>query len=149
MEVILKQDVPGVGKRDQVVRVADGYARNYLLPKGLAMPADESRLRDLEHRRSGQRGAAERQRRDALRLRDSVEGARVRVSARAGSEGRLFGSVTAMDIADALRRQAGVSIDRRRIVLDEPLRALGEHVVAVKVGQEMTARVTVVIEPQQ
>lgn len=148
VEVILTCDVPNLGKRDQVLRVADGYARNYLLPKGLAVPADASRLRDLQHRRAGQRGAEERQVRGAMQLREQLEGTRVHLAARAGPEGRLFGSVTAMDIAAALKGQAKVNVDRRRLVLDEPLKALGEHVVAVKLGHDVVAHISVLIEPQ-
>jgi large subunit ribosomal protein L9 len=143
MQVILRSDVPDLGKRGDILDVADGYARNYLVPKGLAMKASSAttvqaeamrRARDL--RDAQDRSAAEEV---ATVLVSKV----VTVSAKAGSEGRLFGSVTANDIAGAIESQTGIQLDRRKFHLDEPLKSLGTHVVSVKLHSDVEFPVTI------
>lgn len=143
MKVILRADVTNLGKRGDILDVADGYARNYLLPKSLAMKASEGaaaqaegmrRARDL--RDAQDRAAAETL---ATRLVSKV----VTVQARAGSEGRLFGSITASDIATAVESQTGVELDRRKLQLDEPLKTLGTHIVPVKLHSDVEFPVTI------
>jgi large subunit ribosomal protein L9 len=143
MKVILRTDVSDLGKRGDILDVADGFARNYLVPKGLAMRATAGaeaqaagmrRARDL--RDAHDRAAAEEV---ATALVPKV----ITVPARAGSEGRLFGSVTAADIAAAIESQAHVRIDRRKLVLGEPIKTLGTHLVPVKLHGEVEFPVTV------
>ena len=143
MRVVLRADVSDLGKRGDILDVADGFARNYLVPKGLAMGATAGaesqaasmrRARDL--RDAQDRAAAEEV---ATALVPKV----ITVSARAGTEGRLFGSVTAADIAAAIESQANVRIDRRKLVLGEPLKTLGTHTVPVKLHAEVEFPVTV------
>jgi large subunit ribosomal protein L9 len=143
MKVILRTDVTDLGKRGDVLDVADGFARNYLVPKGMAMKATSGatsqaqamrRARDL--RDAQDRSAAEE---IATALVPKV----VTVGARAGSEGRLFGSVTAADVASAVESQTGVRIDRKQLRLDEPLKTLGTHVVPVKLHADVEFPVTV------
>jgi large subunit ribosomal protein L9 len=143
MQVILRTDVPELGKRGDVLDVADGYARNYLVPKGYAMKAtagatDQAasmrRARDL--RDAQDRAAAE-------ALATTLVPRVITVSARAGSEGRLFGSVTAADIAAAIEAQADVQIDRRKLALAEPIKSLGTHVVPAKLHADVEFPVTV------
>lgn len=143
MKVILRTDVDRLGKRGDVIDVADGFARNYLVPKGMAMKATEGaiaqaaamrRARDL--RDAQDRAAAEEV---ATTLVPKV----ITVTARAGAEGRLFGSITSADIATAVEEQTGVVIDRRKVVLAEPIKSVGTHVVPVKLHPEVEFPVTV------
>jgi large subunit ribosomal protein L9 len=143
MRVILRTDVNELGKRGDILDVADGFARNYLVPKGMAMKASEGaasqakamrRARDL--RDAQDRAAAEEV---ATTLVSKV----VTVQARAGSEGRLFGSVTVADVASAVEAQTGVGIDRKQFRLDEPLKSLGTHVVSVKLHSDVEFPITV------
>src|SRR5690606_11083214 len=143
MKVILRTDVDRLGKRGNVIDVADGFARNYLVPKGMAMKATEGaiaqaaamrRARDL--RDAQDRAAAEEV---ATTLVPKV----ITVTARAGAEGRLFASITSADIATAVEEQTGVVIDRRKVVLTEPIKSVGTHVVPVKLHPEVEFPVTV------
>ena len=143
MKVLLRADVPGVGHRGDIVDVADGYARNYLVPRGDALKATDGvaaqaeamkRARDLRDAKNRQ-GAEEL----ARRLAPTV----VHISAKAGAEGRLFGSVTAADLVEAVAAQSGVDLDRRRVELPEPIRSLGIHEIAVKLHSEVELRLAV------
>jgi large subunit ribosomal protein L9 len=146
MEVILREDVPHLGHVGDVVRVKPGYARNYLLPRGLAVVADKRSTRQLDHERRVAAEKRERTLRAARTVAEKLTALRVVIRARAGDEGKLFGSVTNMDVEKALAEQ-GLTIERRRIRLDEPIKRLGEHRVAVQLAVGVTAEVTVVVEP--
>ena len=147
VEVILRDDVPKLGKIGDVVRVKPGYARNYLLPRGLALEASRKNLRVLEHQKRLIGAKADRDRKTAEAQAKQVEGLELRVEARAGDEGRLFGSVTNLDI-ERLLAARGVTVDRRRILLEEPIKQLGTYPVVVQVGRDVRATVelTVVAE---
>jgi large subunit ribosomal protein L9 len=145
VEVILRDDVPNLGKIGDVVRVKPGYARNYLLPRGLAIEANSKNLRVLEHQKRVIGAKADRERKSAEAQAKHVDGIELRVQARAGEEGRLFGSVTNLDI-ERLLAARGVSVDRRRIELDEPIKQLGTYPVVVLVGRDVRATVHVVVE---
>jgi large subunit ribosomal protein L9 len=143
MKVILRTDVTELGKRGDILDVADGYARNYLVPKGLAMKATDGassqaasmrRARDL--RDAQDRAAAE-------TLATTLVPKVITVTARAGSEGKLFGSITAADIASAIAAQTNVQIDRRKLVLAEPIKSLGTHVVPAKLHTDVEFPVTI------
>lgn len=149
MKVILVKDVPKLGKSGQVVEVADGYGRNFLIPRGLAIPASEGNLRQLEERSAAERRRAERELAEARRVAERIDGRAVAIRARAGEQGRLFGSVTAQHVAEALARQHGVTVDRRRIELPEPIRHVGAHRVTVRLHRQVTATVTVHIQPEE
>jgi large subunit ribosomal protein L9 len=143
VQVILASDVDKLGMKGDVVTVADGYARNYLVPKGLALVASKGALRQAEQMRRA-REEAERKARDEAAAKVSVLGASpVYISARAGAEGRLYGSVTKSDIARAVGDQLEESIDRHSVRLDEPIRTLGTHTVEVHLHEEVNALVTV------
>ena len=148
MEVILREDVPHLGTIGDVVKVRAGYARNYLLPRGLATVADKRNVRALEH----ERRLVDEKRRRALSAAESVAkqlaAARVVITARAGEEGKLFGSVTNIDIERALAEQ-GLTVERRRIRLEEPIKTLGEHTVPVSVSVGVTGDLTVTVAPLQ
>ncbi len=143
MKVILRADVANVGKRGDVLAVADGYARNYLVPRGLAMRASDGTLAQAESMRRARdvKDAAARTAAEDIARR--LVPAIIQVSARAGSEGRLFGSVTTADVAEAVADQTGLELDRRKLHLDEPIRELGTHRVLVKLHSEVEFPVTV------
>jgi len=144
MDVILREDVPHLGSIGDIVKVRAGYARNYLLPRGLATVADKRNLRALEHER---RVVEDRRRRAvsaAEGLAQKLSAARIVITARAGDEGKLFGSVTNIDIERALADQ-GMPVERRRIRLDEPIKTLGEHKVPVTLAAGVTSELTVTV----
>ncbi len=147
MKVILRADVGNVGNRGDVLVVADGYARNFLLPRGLAMRASDGMLAQagsMRRARNTKDAAARSAAEDiARRLVPAV----IHVSARAGGEGRLFGSVTTTDVAEAVASQTGLELDRRKMHLDEPIRDLGTHRVLVKLHSEVEFPVTVEVTP--
>jgi large subunit ribosomal protein L9 len=143
MKVILSDDVEKLGRKGDVVTVADGFARNFLVPKGLAMVASKGSLKQAEQM---QRARAEKDQRDkqvAAAKVASLAATPVYISARAGEEGRLFGSVTKSDVARAIEDQLEEAIDRHNIRLDEPIRSLGTHQVEVHLHAEVNALVTV------
>jgi len=145
VEVILRDDVPNLGRIGEVVRVKPGFARNYLLPRGLAIEANSKNLRVLEHQRRVIAAKAERDNKTAADQAKRVEGLELRVQARAGEEGRLFGSVTNIDI-ERLLAARGVVVDRRRIELEEPIKQLGSYAVVVQVGRDVRVTIKVVVE---
>jgi large subunit ribosomal protein L9 len=144
MEVILREDVPHLGTIGDIVKVKPGYARNYLLPRGLATVADKRNLKALEH----ERRLVEEKRKRALSAAEAfakqLTAARVVITARAGEEGKLFGSVTNIDIERALADQ-GLTVERRRIRLDEPIKTLGDHTVAIALAAGVSGEVTVTV----
>jgi len=147
VEVILRNDVPHLGKIGEVVRVKPGYARNFLLPRGLAVEANRRNLRMLEHQKRIIAAKAEREHKAAQAAAARLEGLRLTVRARAGEEGRLFGSVTNLDVERLLAEQ-GFTIDRRRIALEEPIKQLGTFPIVVQVGAEARATVQLTVEAE-
>ena len=147
VEVILRDDVPNLGKMGDVVRVKPGYARNFLLPRGLAVEASRKNLQVLEHHKRVIGAKAERERKGAEALAGRLEGLQLTVKARAGEEGRLFGSVTNLDV-ERLLADRGFSIDRRRIGLDEPVKALGTFPITIHVGRDVRATVQLTVEAE-
>jgi large subunit ribosomal protein L9 len=148
MEVILREDIDKLGNRGQVVKVAAGYARNFLLPKRLAVTATASNKKIIEQERQShlrKDAKLEVEAQDLARLVNSVT---VTIKQKAGENDQLFGSVTSKDVADALAAQNFV-IDRRKIVLDEPIKQLGEFKVAVRLHKDVTAEVTVVVAKEE
>jgi large subunit ribosomal protein L9 len=147
MEVILREDVADLGSVGDIVKVKPGFARNYLLPRGLAVVADRRNIGVLEHQKRLVADKRERDRKQAQSFADRLSNLRLAIKARAGDEGKLFGSVTNLDIEKALTAQ-GFSIERRRIRLEEPIKSIGEHVVPVHLAAGVDARVTVVVEAE-
>ncbi len=142
MKVILRQDVEKLGKMGDIVRVSDGYARNYLIPRGLAYYASEAALRRLEEERRQYQRRMERERVSAQQVAERLEQVVLTIPMRVGEEGRLFGSVTPQMIADELQLH-GFSIDRRAILIPEPIRSLGTFEVKVRLHPEVVATVKV------
>ena len=145
MKVVLRDDVENLGTKGDVVDVADGYARNFLVPRGLAMKATKGVLAQAESMRRSRAAKEVRDREAAQAQAAQLAGTRVEIKARAGVEGKLFGSVTSADIADALKAQFGVEVDRRRIALDEPVKEISEVEVAVKLHTDVVVPVIVVV----
>ncbi len=148
MQVILKRDVEKIGRRGDIVDVSRGYVRNFLVPRGLAEMATPTRLEEV-HREMAE--AEERDRRMAERageVAETLNKSVITIEARTGEDERLFGSVTAANIADAIDRARGVRVDRRRIKLEEPIRSLGTHQVPVQVYGDIEASVKVIVVPK-
>ncbi|MDN5293396.1 MAG: large subunit ribosomal protein [Eubacteriales bacterium] len=143
MKVILKQDVKKLGKKGDVVEVAEGYARNYLLPRGLAVEASAGNLKTLEKQKEAEQRRREEEKAEALRIAEKLKEITVVVHGKAGENGRLFGSVTAKDVAEALAKDFGIKIDRRKMQLEEPIKAVGVYYIPVRLHAEVEATVKV------
>lgn len=143
MKVILSDDVEKLGRKGDVVVVADGYARNFLVPKGLAMMATKGSLKQAELMQRARAEREERAKEEAAKKVAHLGSSPVYISARAGEGGRLFGSVTSSDVARAIEDQLEEKVDRRNVLLDDPIRSLGTHQVDVKLHEQVTALVTV------
>jgi large subunit ribosomal protein L9 len=142
MKVVLRDDVKNVGKMGQVVDVADGYARNYLVPKGLAIEANTKNIKSLEHEKRIIGEKVKRIKNSAQDLAKKISTITLTIKANAGEEGKLFGSVTTMDIAELLKNE-GIEIDKKKISLDEPIKRLGSYSVNVKLHPEVSAQLAV------
>jgi large subunit ribosomal protein L9 len=146
MELILKQTVDNLGQEGDIVKVKPGYARNYLIPKQFAVPADKSSLAMLEQERAAIDARRERQTMETDALTKKLAGTTITIAQRAGEENRLFGSVSSADIADKLA-ELGITVDRKKILLAEPIKSLGDTTVSVKTGFQKTAEITVQVVP--
>lgn len=147
MKVILKADVKGTGKKGQTIEVSDGFARNFLFPRGLAVEASAGALKSLEEEAKAKVARQERIVSELKALRDKLEGQTVRVPARTGEGGRLFGSITNKDVADAITKFLGKEFDRKVIELTTPIKTLGQYTVTLKFGQNVTGTINVEIVP--
>jgi large subunit ribosomal protein L9 len=147
MKVILQREVDKLGVPGDVIAVADGYARNYLMPKGLAIPATKGAVRHAERLRHAHDKHVRRAMEEATGLADRLSSAALRIGAKVGEEGRIFGSITVGDVADEIQRSAGVTIDRKDIHLPEPIRSVGTHEVTIRLHPEVNAVVTVEVVP--
>ena len=145
MKVILLQDVKGKGKKGQMIEVSDGYARNFMLPKKLAMEATADAINTMRMNDKAAAEKAARERAAALEISKQLRAMTLIVKAKGGGAGRLFGSVTNQEIADALAAQ-GIKLDKRKIVISDPIKSLGTYTVNCKLGYEITAPLTVKIE---
>ncbi len=148
MEVILREDVEKLGNRGQVVKVAAGYARNFLLPKRLAVAATESNKKIVEQERQAHLRREAKLKGEAEDLGKLLTGVSVTITQKAGENDQLFGSVTAKDVTDALAAK-NFTIDRRKVQLDEPIKQLGEYKVPVRLHRDVTAEVTVVVAKEE
>jgi len=147
MKVILKEDVRNLGEMGEIVNVSEGYARNYLFPRKLAAVADTKNVKAFEHEKRVIARRAEKQKADARAQAERISALTLRIKAKAGEEEKLFGSVTAMDIANALKAE-GFDIEKKKVIIDEPIKRLGSHTVSVRVAREVTAAVKVEVEAE-
>ena len=148
MKVILTRDVPNVGDAGDVKNVAAGYARNYLIPRGLAVKATPGTLKEFERRRTAEASREERLAARAQELAGRLSNVTLAFEAKAGETGRLYGSVTTGDMAEALEREIGEKFDRRKNILSDPIRQVGRHTISVRLAPDVVAEVKVVVKPE-
>ena len=146
MKVILLQDVKGKGKKGQMLEVSDGYARNFMLPKKLAIEATADAINTMRMNDKAAAEKAAKERAEALEISKKLRAMTLIVKAKGGGAGRLFGSVTNQEIADALAKNSGIKLDKRKIVIADPIKSVGTYTVNCKLGYEITAPLTVKIE---
>ncbi len=147
MKVLFLVDVPSKGNAGEIKSISDGYARNFLIPRGLALPATADVVRQAEstiRKKQAEQGLT---REKLTRLKEQIEGKQVSLEARVGAEDRLFGSITAADIAAELSRLVEAPVDKRQVVLDKPLRRRGEYEVTIRLAKDLESHITVTIEP--
>ena len=148
MKVILKQEMHDLGLEGDIVDVAKGYARNYLIPKGIAMEASEQNIKLMETKRKKIEVKKVEAKEQAEKIKERMAGVEITISQKVGEEDKLYGSVTSMDIASHLEEQ-GITIDRRKIVLDKPIKTLGEYEVPVKLYPGVTGAIKVIVTPEE
>lgn len=145
MEVILLEDVKSLGKKGQIVKINDGYARNYVLPKKLGLEANAKNLNDLKLEKARQAKQAAEELQEAKDLAVKVEEKPVKLTMKTGEGGKTFGTISTKEIAAEAKKQLGLNIDKKKMKLDEPIKTLGTHIVTVKLHKEVTAKLTVVV----
>lgn len=146
MKVILLQDVKGKGKKGQMIEVSDGYARNYMLPRKLAVEATPDAVNTKKMNDKATQERIAREKAEAMEISNRLREMILTVTAKGGGSGRLFGSVTNQEIADALEKFSGIKLDKRKIVISDPIKSVGTYTVTCKLGYEITAPLTVKIE---
>ncbi len=145
MKVILQQDVKGQGKKGQLIEASDGYARNFLLPRKLAVPATAENLNTMKVQDKARKAREAAERAEAERLAAALESTQVIIRAKGGDGGRLFGSVTSKEVSEALKSQCGMDIPKAKIVQDEPIKAYGAYTLKCKLGYEITGTIHVTV----
>ena len=145
MKVILLKDVKGQGKKDQMIEVSDGYARNFLLPKKLAILADAKATNELKGKEDAKLYKIEEEKKAAKELSEKLAGTVVKIKSASGADGRLYGAVTAKDIAEALEKDFSITIDKRKLSLEEPIKAHGTYSISVKLYSDIVGKFTVVV----
>ena len=145
MKVILTQDVKGQGKKDQVIEVSDGYARNFLLPKKLAIPADNSALNDVKNKEAAKQHKIDVEKAEALAIAEKLKSITVKFEYAAGPDKKLYGSVTAKDIAEALKQTHGIDIDKRKITLNENIKSFGNFTADVKLFTGVSGKINILV----
>ena len=143
MKVVFLADVKGQGKKDQIKDVSDGYARNFLLPKGLAVVADAKVMNEIKNREASKQHKIDVERAEANAIAEKLSKITVKITAQAGADGKLYGSVTSKDIAEVLEKKFGIAIDKRKLALSDPIRAYGVYVLDVKLYADVIGKVNV------
>ena len=145
MKVILQQDVKGQGKKGQMVEVSEGYGRNFLLPRKLAIPATADAINTMNLKEKAKKAEEARMKAEAQEIAEKLKECTVKLTAKAGNGGRLFGAVTTKEISDGLMKQFNINIPKQKLVLDEPIKAFGTYQVKAKLGFEITGTVSVTV----
>lgn len=145
MKVILLADVKGQGKKNDVLNVSDGYASNFLIPRKLAKPADASSLNDVKNKEAAKQHRMEVEKATAKETAEKLEGILVKIPAAGGADGRLYGAITGKDIAEALAKNHGIEIDKRKILLDSPIKAYGQYQLEARLYPDVTGKVSVLV----
>jgi large subunit ribosomal protein L9 len=145
MKVILTQDVKGQGKKDQVINVSDGYARNFLFPKKLAIPADAKAMNEIKNKEASLKHKIETERAEAQALAAKIDTILLKLVCKSGADGKLYGAVTAKDIADALEKNHGISVDKRKITIPEPIKSYGKYELDVKLYTDVSGKINLLV----
>ena len=145
MKVILTQDVKAQGKKGQVINVSDGYARNFLLPKGLAVVADAKAMSDIKNKEASEKHRIAVETEEARQVAKKLEPVVVKIKLQAGPDGRLFGSVTSKDISEELEKATGIKIDKKKIMLEDPIKSFGTYTIDIKLYPEVTGKLYVLV----
>ena len=149
MKVIFQQDVKGQGKRGQMVNVSDGYARNFLFPKNLAVPANADNVNKMKMQDKAKAAQMAAEKAEAEAIAEKLKAIVVKIPARAGSGGRLFGAVTTKEVSEALQEQHGISIAKTKLVQDEPIKSFGTYQLKAKLGYEISGNINVLVVEEQ
>ena len=145
MKLLLKEDVKGQGKKGDIIEVSDGYARNFLLPRHLGIIADAKAINEIKTKKEAELHKAETEKQNAKILSEKLSAVTLKISAPAGPDGKLYGSVTAANIAEALKNKENIDIDKRKIILEDHIKSFGTYMADIKVYPEITAKITVVV----
>jgi large subunit ribosomal protein L9 len=143
MKVILKQDIKGVGKKDEIINANDGYARNYLFPKNLAVPADKGNLTNLQSKKTSEEHRKEIEKEAAKETAKKIDGIMLKLPVKSGENGKVFGSITAKEIAENLEKQYNIKVDKKKITLTEPIKVLGTFNIEIKLYDGVTAKLKI------
>lgn len=149
MKVILLKDIKGTGKKGEVKEVSDGYARNFLLSKKMAVVADSTNIKELNEKNKSKELKSQKEYEEAIELGNKMENMSVTIYSKAGEGGRLFGSITSKDISEQLKKKHEIEVDKRKISLDEPIRTLGSRFVEIKIHQKVTTKIKVDVREKQ
>lgn len=143
MKVILKEDIKGVGKKDQIINANDGYARNYLFPKNLAVPADKGNLTNLQSKKTSEEHRKELEKEAAKETAKKIEGILLKLPVKSGENGKVFGSITAKEIAENLEKQYKITVDKKKVNLQEPIKNLGTFNIEIKLYDGVNAKLKI------
>ncbi|MFA9380338.1 MAG: 50S ribosomal protein L9 [Acetanaerobacterium sp.] len=149
MKIVLKQDVKGSGKKGEIVNVSDGYARNYLLPRGLAVEANAQVLNEIKFKAEAKEHHLAQEKQTAEDAKKVIDGKSVKLFAKGGTEGRLFGSVTSKEVAEAIAKEFGVEVDKRKVAIESDIKAFGTYTAELKLYTGVSAKVYVVVSEAQ
>ena len=149
MKVILQQDVKGQGKKGQLIEVSEGYARNFLLPRKLAVLATADAMNTMKLQEKAKKAEEARQKAEAEAIAEKLKHSQVKVTARAGANGKLFGAVTSKEVSDALQSQYGIELAKQKIVLEEPIKSFGSYQLKAKLGHEVSGTIYVIVTEEK
>ena len=149
MKVILKLDIKGEGKKDQIINAADGYARNFLFPKNLAVPADEGNMNNLKAKNESKAYRKGEDLKEAKEIAERLKKITVKIAVKAGENGKLFGAVTAKEISETLKKDFGIEVDKKKVLLSESIKVAGVTTVELKLNEGVMAKVAVMVMPKQ
>lgn len=148
MKVILKQDIKGVGKKDQIINAADGYARNYLFPKNLAVPADNGNMNNLKSKQDSNAFRKSEELKQAKEIAEKLKKITLKIKVKSGENGKLFGGVTSKEISESLKKDFGIEVDKKKIILKEAIKVAGTTRVEIKLFEGVTGSVLVMVVPE-
>lgn len=145
MKVILLQDIKGVGKKDEIINASDGYARNFLFPKKMAIPADEGNMARLQSKKDSQEYKKELERKDAKQVKSKIENIVLEIKVKAGENGKIFGGVTSKEISEELKNRYSIQVDKKKIILKETIKTLGRFNIEIKLYEDIVANLVLQI----